>query len=132
MRMSRVLLAGAAVAAAGIATSAFTAGNTVEDSVAGYGDSTVTGATTEQIDYVLNGADKSLVDEIRFELVEDFTAEVAGEGLVAWLTVTNAGTNVFAPVQCAFEPFAVTHPVSCDIPGTEIASFDGIALTVSE
>ncbi len=131
MRMSRVLLAGAAVAAAGIATSAFTAGNTVQDSVAGYGDSTVTGATTEHIDYVLN-ADKSQVDEIRFELVEDFTDAVANEGLVAWLTVTQAGTDVFAPVQCDFEAFSTTHPVSCDIPGTEIDSFNGIALTVSE
>ena len=35
MRMSRVLLAGVAVAAAAAATSAFTAGNTVPASVAG-------------------------------------------------------------------------------------------------
>ena len=131
MRLSRVLIAGAAVAAAGIATSAFTASNTVEDSVAGYDEATVSGATTEQVDYVLN-ADKSLVDEIRFELVGDYTADVANEGLVAWLTVKDEGTNVFAPVQCDFETFAVTHPVSCDIPGTEIDSFDSIALTVSE
>ena len=86
MRMSRVLLAGAAVAAAGIATSAFTAGTTVQDSIAGSGDSTVTGANTEHIDYILN-ADKSQVDEIRFELVGDFTDAVTNEGLVAWLTV---------------------------------------------
>ena len=37
MRKSRLLLAGVAVAAAAAATSAFTAGNTVQTSVAGYG-----------------------------------------------------------------------------------------------
>ena len=37
MRKSRLLLAGVAVAAAGVATSAFTASNTVPASVAGNG-----------------------------------------------------------------------------------------------
>ena len=46
MRKSRVLLAGVAVAAAAVATSAFTAGNDWSPaSVAGYGQGAVTGAS---------------------------------------------------------------------------------------
>ena len=55
MRKSRVLLAGVAVAAAAAATSAFTAGNTfqagVQDTVAGYGEATVSGANITAIHY---------------------------------------------------------------------------------
>ena len=56
MRKSRVLLAGVAVAAAGVATSAFTASNTMPASVAGYGQGAVTGATVTEIHYDPNAA----------------------------------------------------------------------------
>ena len=98
MRKSRVLLAGVAVAGAAVTTSAFTASNTVQSSVAGYGTASVTGATTAHINYVLDGTDKSLVDSIVFELNEDMDAAVT-EGLTAWLQLENGGSAVGSPVQ---------------------------------
>jgi hypothetical protein len=141
MRKSRVLLAGVAVAAAAVATSAFTAGNDVQDSVAGYGSATVTGATTAHINYQLDGTDKSKVDAIIFELNENLDDAVLNEGLEAWLQLQadpdGTGPLPIAPsgsaVKCDFDPFAggVT-PVTCTITGTAIASFQGVALTVAE
>ncbi len=130
MRLSRVLLAGAAVAAAGIATSAFTAGNDVQDSVAGYGDSVVSGAETSNINYVLNATDKSVVDQIHFELVEDMDDAVV-QGLEAWLTLSNNDVPQTA-VKCEIDAFTTVTPVRCLITGTALASFDGVALTVAE
>ena len=133
MRKSRLLLAGVAVAAAAAATSAFTAGNDVQDSVAGYGSATVTGATTKHINYVLDGT-KSKVDAIVFELNEDLDDAVANEGLVAWLQLQDdQGAAVGSPVQCSVAAFASNvTPVTCTITGTAIDSFEGVALTVAE
>ena len=106
MRPSRVLLAGVAVAAAAVTTSAFTAGNTVQSSVAGYGSATVTGATTAHINYVLDGTDKSLVDSIVFQLNEDMTVPLT-EGLEAWLQLEESdGDPVGSAVQCTIGAFA--------------------------
>ncbi|TKJ27402.1 hypothetical protein [Blastococcus sp. CCUG 61487] len=134
MRLSRVLLAGAAVAAAAVATSAFTAGNDVQDSVAGYGDAAVTGAKTTNIDYVLHATDKSEVTSIDFDVQENFDVAVT-EGLTAWLQLQEAdGDPVGGPVSCNILAFATDHtPINCPLPpGTKIASFDRIGLTVSE
>ena len=132
MRKSRLLLAGVAVAAAAAATSAFTASNDVQDSVAGFDTSTVTGATTKHINYVLNGTDKSVVDEIQFELNENLDAAVA-EGLQAWLTLQDDGSMVGTAILCDISAFNTTvTPVSCDTTGTLLESFNGVALTVAE
>src|SRR4051794_6168909 len=66
MRKSRVLLAGVAVAAAAAATSAFTAGNTVPPSVAGYGQAQVTGANVQTIHFVPNAGDATILDAVEF------------------------------------------------------------------
>jgi len=133
MRKSRLLLAGVAVAAAAAATSAFTAGNDVQDSVAGYGSAAVTGATTEHINYVLD-ATKTEVDAIVFEVTENFDAAVADEGLKAWLQLQDdQGLAVGSPVQCSFATFASSvTPITCTLTNTAIDSFDGVALTVAE
>jgi hypothetical protein len=131
MRKSRLLLAGVAVAAAAAATSAFTAGNTVQTSVAGYGSATVTGATTKHINYLLDGTDKSLVDAIEFELNENLDTAV-DEGLTAYLTLKNGAVTVGSPVLCTVSDFTTVTPVSCSIPDTALASFNGVALTVAE
>jgi hypothetical protein len=132
MRKSRVLLVGIAVAAAAAATSAFTAGNDVQDTVAGYGTSTVTGATTKHINYVLNDTDKSVVDEIQFELNENLDTAV-DEGLQAWLTLQDEdGATVGSPILCDISDFATVTPVSCDVTGTKLDTFVGVALTVAE
>jgi len=132
MRTSRVLLAGVAVAGAAVTTSAFTAGSTIQNSVAGYGSASVTGATTANINYVLDGTDKSLVDSIVFELNEDMDAAVL-EGLTAWLQLENGGSPVGSAVQCTIGAYASSvTPVTCAIANTAISSFDGVALTVAE
>jgi hypothetical protein len=134
MRMSRVLLAGVGVAAAAAATSAFTASNTVQDSVAGYGAATVSGATTAHINYQLDATDKSIVNAIVFELNEDVDDAVANEGLEAWLQLQDGnGDPVGSAVECSFAPFAsAVTPVTCAIAGTQVTSFEGVALTVAE
>jgi hypothetical protein len=132
MRMSHVLLAGVAVAATAAATSAFTASNDVQDSVAGFDTSTVTGATTKHINYVLNGTNKAVVDSIQFELNENLDAAVV-EGLQAWLTLKNAnGGTVGVAIQCTIGAFTTVTPVACDTTGTLLETFNGVALTVAE
>jgi len=132
MRKSRVLLAGVAVAAAGVTTSAFTAGNTVQTSIAGYGTATVTGATTAHINYVLDGSNKALVDAIVFELNENLDAAVADQGLTAWLRLQSGGAPIGSAVACTFGSFTTVTPVTCSIPDTAISTFNGVALTVAE
>src|SRR6476469_2349068 len=98
MRKSRVLLAGVAVAAAAAATSAFTASNTVPPSTAGYGAATVSGATATKISYVVNNADKALLDSINFEITQDIT------GMQAFLTLRTGGVSgsvVGVPITCS-------------------------------
>jgi hypothetical protein len=132
MRKSRVLLAGVAVAAAAVTTSAFTNTNTVQTSIAGYGTASVSGATTAHINYVLDGSNKALVDAIVFELNENLDAAVADQGLTAWLRLQNGGGPIGTAVQCTFGSFTTVTPVTCAIPDTAIASFTGVALTVAE
>jgi hypothetical protein len=125
MRKSRVLLAGVAVAAAAVTTSAFTASNTVQDSVAGYATADVTGAEATDITYVLDATDAALVDSIDFEVVEDIT------GMQAVLTLTDGGVTIDT-ITCDLDTFAAGTPVSCDTADTPLVDFDGIALTVAQ
>jgi hypothetical protein len=138
MRMSRVLLAGAAVAAAGIATSAFTNSNTVNESVAGYNEAEVSGVVARHIDYVIDPNDASKLTSIDFQIVEDLTAPKL-EGLAALLTLNNvSGTAIGPATSCDIgtwvedTPDGDYTPISCNIAGTDITSFQGIGLTVAE
>jgi hypothetical protein len=124
MRKSRVLLAGVAVAAAGVATSAFTASNTVPDSVAGYDAAAVSGATITKIQYVLDGADKSLIDSIDFEATENVF------GKTAILQLKQGATAVGSPITCTVSAFTTVTPISCPTPDQAIADFNSIGLTV--
>jgi hypothetical protein len=127
MRLSRVLLAGAAVAAAGIATSAFTASNTVNDSVAGYDEAVVSGATVTDIDYNINATDSSVLDSIDFVATEN----VSGMQAILQLKLTD-GTNVGSPITCTVGTYTTATPIACPTPGREITAFQGIALTVAQ
>jgi hypothetical protein len=73
MRTSRVVFAGIAVAAAAATTSAFTASNTVPNSVAGYGSATVTGATMTDIKYTANTADPTTLASVKFTTSTDLS-----------------------------------------------------------
>jgi hypothetical protein len=67
------LVAGAAGLALVGASSAFTAGNTVPASTAGYGTATVSGITVSAIHYTQDAADASLLDQVVFDTSDDIT-----------------------------------------------------------
>ena len=129
MRKSRVLLAGVAVAAAGAATSAFTASNTVPPSTAGSGAAQVSGATATKINYVLDGSDKSLVDSIDFEITQNIT------GMQAFLTLRTggaSGTVVGSPITCTVGTRTAISPVTCATNDRALVDFDSIGLTIAQ
>ncbi len=132
MRKSRVLLAGVAVAAAGVATSAFTASNTVPASVAGTGAGAVTGATITDIHYVTNAADSNKVDAIELTSTTDLTTKTTK------VTLTNTGTVVGTPYSCAvktaWDALAVPPIIvmTCNTTGSTrtFDQFDSVSVTV--
>jgi hypothetical protein len=130
MRKSRVLLAGVAVAAAAVTTSAFTASNTVPASVAGYAAANVTGATATKITYDLDASDKALVDQIRFEVTENIT------GYQAFLTLRTGGaggTVVGTPITCTIGARGTgVSPITCITADRPLVDFDSIGLTVAQ
>jgi len=79
MRKSRVVLIGVAVAAAAATGSAFTAGNSfgTTENIAGYGESTVTGATVSNIHYTVDSSDSSKLASVVFTVAEDLTGGTA-------------------------------------------------------
>jgi hypothetical protein len=130
MRKSRLLLAGVAVAAAGVATSAFTASNTVPDSVAGTGQGAVTGAVVTDIHYVQNAADSNIVDAVEFTS----TTNITGKTTTMTLKTTGGTAVVGTPYSCA-EKTAWNSTVivmTCDTTGSTrtFAQFDSVSITV--
>jgi hypothetical protein len=136
MRKSRVLLAGVAVAAAAAATSAFTASNTVPQSVAGYGQAAVTGATVTNVHYVADTSDAGLLASVEFTTTTNVTT-AATRTMVLRTGVdstTNAGgTVVGSPYNCTVKTAwasgsMVLECLTADNPSFE--AFDGVGLTV--
>jgi hypothetical protein len=134
MRKMQILLAGVAVAAAGAATSAFTAGNTVNESVAGYAAAEVSGATATKITYVLDGTDKSLADGVNFEISENIT------GMQAFLTLRDGGASgsvvgggaITCSIGARTTGATPVSPITCVLPDIPLVDFDSIGLTVAQ
>ncbi|MGY1601808.1 hypothetical protein [Geodermatophilus sp. SYSU D00815] len=122
MRTSKLLLAGAGIAAATAVGSAFTAGNSLSASVAGYGESTVSGTTVNDIDFTHVTADASRLD------VVTFTTDQDNSNRVARLTLKQGTTQVgTSPYNCTI----TTTTIVCDLGDNPlIASFDTVGLTV--
>ena len=126
MRMSRVLLAGVAVAGAVATTSAFTNSNTFDatgalDDNAGYGELAVTGVTVSNVAYNPLASDASKLDSVVFTVAEDTT------DMKALLTLTVAGSPA-AAVTCG--PWTATL-ITCDVPDTTpIKDVTKVGLTV--
>jgi hypothetical protein len=127
MRMSRVLLAGAAVVAAGAATSAFTASNTFDDatSIVGYGEATVSGVHVTTVTYNRNASDNGILEEVVF--ATDHATSLAGES--ATMTIKD-GVTVRANTTCVIAGAAPAQTITC--PGGSVAfdDFDTVGLTV--
>src|SRR6476620_11205351 len=121
MRKSRVLLAG-------VATSAFTASNTVPASVAGTGAGAVTGATITDIHYVTNAADSNKVDAIELTSTTDLTTKTTK------VTMTTTGTVVGTPYSCAVKTAWDTTVIvmTCNTTGSTrtFDQFDSVSVTV--
>jgi hypothetical protein len=135
MRMSRVLLAGVAVAGAVATTSAFTAGNTFNatgalDDNAGYGKLTVTGVTVSNVAYNPLAADTSKLDNVVFTITESTS------DMNAFMTIKNATSTVLfasdATNACTYSnPGGNSHIITCETPNTlEIEPITEVGLTV--
>jgi hypothetical protein len=135
MRMSRVLLAGVAVAGVAVTTSAFTASNDLETSVAGFGQAEVTGADVTDIHYVVNATDGTVVDAVEFLTITDVTGAEATLTLKSGATAGVGGT-AFATYACttkAGEAWDGTDmTLTCDTtnPATTFEDFNAVGLTV--
>ena len=135
MRLSRVLLAGVAVAGAVATTSAFTAGNTFDatgilDDNAGYGKLTVTGVTVSNVAYIPLPADTSKLDKVVFTITES-TADMN-----AFLTIKNASNAVLFASDvtnaCVYSnPGSTSHVITCEVINTlDIEPVSEVGLTV--
>ena len=135
MRMSRVLLAGVAVAGAVATTSAFTAGNTFDatgilDDNAGYGKLTVTGVTVINVAYTPVAADTSKLDKVVFTVTESTS------DMNAFMTIKNATSTVLfasdATDACTYSnPGGTSHIITCETPNTlDIEPIKEVGLTV--
>ena len=127
MRLSRVLLAGTAVAAAGIATSAFTNSNTFNtdataDAEVGYGELEVSGVTVSNVAYNVVAADATKLDEIVFTV----TTDAADTNSYLTLTGTGIATTPFTCSPSGAGPFVVT----CDGGEVLVKDITKVALTV--
>jgi len=130
MRKSRVLLAGVAVAAAGAATSAFTAGNnfgTVDNNVAGYGELVTTGVAVSNIAYAPAVADATKLHSVVFTVDQDTTS------MAARMTLTHTGTVVTGSAStCVSSAAAGVFKITCTLTADiAIVDFDKTALTVT-
>jgi hypothetical protein len=131
MRKSTKLSLVAAAAAVGFvivgSTTASTASNTVPDSVAGFGEGTVSGATVTAIHYVNDAADPSTLDSVVFDSSTDIT------GTTVTMTLKDGSLAIMGtPYSCSYTAFAAgSTTITCltaDLPS--IASLGATDLTV--
>jgi hypothetical protein len=126
MRRSQLLLAGVGVAAAAVTGSAFTAANTVPNTVAGYGQGQVTGATITDIDYTPYASDNTDLATVVFNSSTDVT------GKTATLTL-KSGTTVVNTYTCTLGAYAAgTMDITCSTAADhpDFDAFDFVGLTV--
>jgi hypothetical protein len=124
-----VLAAGAATLAVAGAGSAFTAGNTVPNSQAGYGQGTVSGVTVTDIHYTQNAADASKLDTVVFDTATDIMTHAKVSTLtLEW--VDNSPSTQFSCVNAGTGPYTIT----CDVSGgaVPIANVGKTDLTVAD
>ncbi|MGY1619760.1 hypothetical protein ACI797_23710 [Geodermatophilus sp. SYSU D00691] len=121
MRTSKLVLAGAGIAAATAVGSAFTASNTVAASVAGYGEGTVTGTAVTDIDYTPVTGDASRLDSVVFTTTED------NSGRNARLVLKNNGSVVGSQYTCSITTTTITCNLGDD---PAFTTFNTVGLSV--
>jgi hypothetical protein len=135
--MSRVLLVGVAVAGAAVTTSAFTASNTVPDSVAGFGQGAVTGAQVTDIHYVAKPEDGTILNAVEFRTTTDVRNSTSTMTLKSGADGDgDGGTVVGTPYACiekvGSEWDGTSMVLICDTTGTvrNFEDFNAVGLTV--
>jgi hypothetical protein len=128
MRRSHLVLTAVGISAAAVTGSAFTAANVVPDTVAGYGEGQVTGATVTDIDYTPYATDNTDLDTVVFQSSTDVT------GKTATLTLKNGTTPVgSSPYTCTLGAYAAgTMDITCSTAADhpDFDSFDHVGLTI--
>jgi hypothetical protein len=130
MRKSRVLLVGVAVAGAAVTTSAFTAGNTfspgVQNTIAGFGTLTVTGAVITDVDYIRDVTDETIMASVVFDTstdLEDLPASAAS------ITLKN-GVTLVDNYDCLIAGTAPAMTITCTVGDVTFEQFDTVGLAV--
>jgi hypothetical protein len=106
---------------------AFTASNTVPDSIAGYGQSAVTGATITNIAYTSLGTDASKLASVVFTSSTDVT------GKNATMTLRLGSAVVGTPYSCTLGSYSSTMTITCaTADNPDYTAFDTTGLTVAQ
>ena len=116
-RTTRFAAGAAALVAAGVAlTTGATASNTVPNSVAGFGTSTVSGATVSNIVYTVNGTGTTVT-----QVVLTFSADQSGKTVLLGF---NGGTQTTCTVS--------TTTGTCSSLSQSVASLTSLEVTVHQ
>jgi hypothetical protein len=127
MRMSRVLLAGVAVAGVAATTSAFTNSNTstgLDNNVAGYGQLTVSGVNVSNIAYT-PASDASQLAQVVF------TVDTNTTSMAAVMTLSFDTTALTPTTTCTSASSAGVNTITCDNADVAFSAFNRTALTVT-
>ena len=133
MRKSHLIIGAIGLSAAAVTGSAFTAVNSIDDTIAGYGESAITGATVTEIDYVPLSTDTTYLDEVDFTTTTQLDL-TPGTGNTATLTLKKGTAPLGTPVLCSIAAWTGSvHVITCDTPDTTLfADVDAVGLTVSD
>jgi hypothetical protein len=133
MRKSHLALAGLGLTAAAVTGSAMTAENTIDDTIAGYGESAITGAVVTEIDYLPLAADSTYLDEVVFTTTTQLDL-TPSTGNSATLTLKDGGAPMGTPIACTIAAWSGTsHTITCDTPDTtQFILVDAVGLTVGD
>jgi hypothetical protein len=123
-KTKKIVLAVAVIGAIAAGGVAFTAANTVPNSVAGYGTSTVSGTTASSIHHILS-ADGTTITHTTMVLLGDMTGKTIHAGFdVADLSdSTCTATNYVADGAAPTDPTLGTTDVDC-VYGTAVNTHD--------
>jgi hypothetical protein len=130
MRMSRVLLAGVAIAGAVATTSAFTNSNTFDvngtaDNNVGYGELAVSGVIVSNVKYNTLALDATMLDTVVF------TIDESAADMNSYMTLTGASAPVGgSPVTCTPSGASAPYLLTCDNVDVLVKDITKVGLTV--
>lgn len=126
MQIKRIIGGAAAITAVtALAGAAYTAGNPLpDDGVAGYGSAVVSGVTVTNIAYNVDGADRSLLNDIVFT-----TVDAEAIGAVGELTINSSTAT---PIPCTRDETGVpTVTFTCNTGDIAIDTVTSTGFTVT-